>query len=183
MQQTAIEHRHGQCIIELHRGDIADEAVDAIVNAANEHLQLGSGVAGSIRRKGGPEIQRECDRLRFCASGHAVVTGAGNLKARHVIHAVGPFLGEGEEEQKLVQATEHCLALALELRLESIAFPALSTGVFGFPLARCAHLMLSTCVRHARAGTVLKRIVFVLYDVPAFDTFAHELHQLSLESG
>jgi O-acetyl-ADP-ribose deacetylase (regulator of RNase III) len=183
MQQTAIEHRHGQCILELHHGDIADEAVDAIVNAANEYLQLGSGVAGSIRRKGGPEIQRECDRLRFCASGHAVMTGAGQLKARHVIHAVGPRMGEGEEEQKLVQATTRCLSLACESRLESIAFPALSSGVFGFPMARCAHLMLSACVRHARSGTALKRIVFVLFDEPSLDTFEQELQALlSLES-
>ena len=182
MLETAIEHRHGQCILELHMGDIADQAVDAIVNAAEEHLQLGSGVAASIRRKGGPEIQRECDRLRFCPSGHAVMTGAGSLKARHVIHAVGPRMGEGEEEQKLVQATEQCLGLACESGLESIAFPALSAGTFGFPLARCAHLMLNTCVRHARAGTALKRIVFVLDDALAFDTFAHELQVLSLES-
>jgi O-acetyl-ADP-ribose deacetylase (regulator of RNase III) len=179
MHQTLTEHRFGHCVIGLHRGDITDEVVDAIVNAANESLQLGAGVAGAIRLKGGPSIQHECDRLGYCASGHAVLTGAGELKARYVIHAVGPRMGEGEEEQKLVSATEECLGLARDRGLSSIAFPALSTGVFGFPLGRCAHLMLSTCARHARAGTAPERMVFVLYDASAFEVFARELLELS----
>src|SRR4051812_35325279 len=124
--------------IELTEGDITNLDLDAIVNAANSGLILGSGVAGAIRSKGGPTIQRECDAIGHCDVGSAVITGAGNLPAKHVIHAVGPRMGEGSEREKLAGATRSSLELARENGLSSIALPAISTGVFGYPIADCA---------------------------------------------
>src|SRR3954464_3677722 len=120
--------------LELIEGDITELDVDAIVNPANEQLQLGAGVAGAIRAKGGASIQEECDRIGGTPVGTAVMTGAGNLKARQVIHAVGPRMGEGEEDRKLASAVRAALALADRRNLKSIALPALSTGVYGFPM-------------------------------------------------
>jgi O-acetyl-ADP-ribose deacetylase (regulator of RNase III) len=118
----------------LVEGDITDQDTDAIVNPANAMLQLGAGVAGAIREKGGETIQEECDRLGGTYVGGAVMTGGGNLKAKHVIHAVGPRMGEGDEDTKLRNATMNSLLLAEEHDLKSIAFPAIGTGVFGFRL-------------------------------------------------
>src|SRR5689334_22930847 len=120
--------------LELIEGDITTLDVDAIVNAANEHLQLGGGVAGAIRQKGGPSIQEECNRIGGTPVGTAVMTGAGNLKARQVIHAVGPQMGEGDEDKKLASAVRAALALADRRGFKSIALPAISTGIFGFPI-------------------------------------------------
>src|SRR6476620_6760866 len=120
--------------LELVEGDITELEVDAIVNAANEHLQLGTGVAGAIRQKGGPSIQVECDRIGGAPVGTAVMTGAGNLKARRVIHAVGPRMGEGDEDKKLASAVRAALGLADRRGMKSIALPAISTGTFGFPI-------------------------------------------------
>ena len=126
----------GNRILELRRTDITEQSVDAIVNAANAQLQLGAGVAGAIRSRGGPSIQRECDQIGGTSVGTAVMTGAGDLKAKHVIHAVGPRMGEGDEDAKLAAATRSSLEVAAGHRLRSIALPAISTGVFGFPLKR-----------------------------------------------
>ena len=117
----------------LVQGDLTELAVDAIVNAANSGLQLGGGVAGAIRTKGGPSIQEECNRIGPIRVGEAVVTGGGNLKASYVIHAVGPVYGEGDEDEKLRNATLNSLKRATEKGMKSIAFPAISTGIFGFP--------------------------------------------------
>src|SRR5947209_7276994 len=124
--------------LELVKGDITDLAVDAIVNAANSYLVLGAGVAGAIDEKGGPSIQSECDAIGHCDVGSAVITGGGELPAQYVIHAVGPIQGEGNEEAKLAGATRTSLQLARQHGLVSIAFPAISTGTFGYPLAACA---------------------------------------------
>src|SRR6185295_13146168 len=126
--------------IALTKGDITALDVDAIVNAANEHLQLGSGVAGAIRRRGGPAIQRECDRIGHCPVGGAVVTGGGDLPARWVIHAVGPVWrgGSAGEEDLLASAVRSSLERAEEIGAKSIALPAISTGIYGFPLDRAA---------------------------------------------
>src|SRR5712691_10469760 len=134
--------------LELVQGDITDLEVDAIVNAANEHLQLGSGVAGAIRAKGGPSIQEECDRIGGTPVGTAVMTGAGNLQARQVIHAVGPRMGEGDEDKKLASAVRAALALADRRGMRSIALPAISTGVFGFPMERAARITLTEIQRY-----------------------------------
>jgi O-acetyl-ADP-ribose deacetylase len=163
--------------LEWVEGDIADLDTDAIVNAANAQLILGAGVAGAIRRKGGPQIQQECDRIGGTFVGGAVLTTGGALKARYVIHAVGPRMGEGDEDEKLRQATRNALKLADEHRLTSVAFPALSTGIFGFPIQRCAAIMLQTTAEYLRGQTGLERVVFCLYGRESYDVFARELGQ------
>src|SRR5512134_1487909 len=149
--------------LELIEGDITEMDTDAIVNAANARLVLGGGVAGAIRRKGGPQIQEECDRIGGAFVGGAVITTGGKLKARHVIHAVGPRMGEGNEDEKLRNATLNSLRVADENHLKSIAFPAISTGIFGFPIQRCAEIMLATAIDYLRGKTGLERVVFCLY--------------------
>jgi O-acetyl-ADP-ribose deacetylase (regulator of RNase III) len=165
--------------IRLVRGDLTDLDVDAIVNAANARLVLGAGVAGAIRTRGGPSIQEECDRIGGTTVGQAVITGAGKLKARHVIHAVGPRMGEGDEDGKLRGATLNSLKRADENKLSSIAFPAVSTGIFGFPKERCARIMLST-VRDflEREETTLREVLFCLWSQEDFDVFARALDEL-----
>jgi O-acetyl-ADP-ribose deacetylase (regulator of RNase III) len=166
--------------LELVQGDITDMATDAIVNAANAQLVLGGGVAGAICRKGGPSIQQECDRIGGTHVGGAVITGGGDLKARHVIHAVGPRMGEGDEDAKLRDATLNSLILADQHGLKSIAFPAISTGIFGFPMDRCAQIMLKTTIDYLQTGgTGLTRIVFVLFDPTSLQAFEGQLKALA----
>jgi O-acetyl-ADP-ribose deacetylase (regulator of RNase III) len=165
--------------IELLQGDITDLAVDAIVNAANEHLVLGAGVAGAIRAKGGPSIQEECNKIGGTPVGTAVITGGGRLKAKYVIHAVGPRMGEGDEDQKLADATRNSLRLADENSLKSIALPAISTGIFGFPIQRCAEIMLYNTRSYVEEGTGIERVVFCLYDGAAMGVFERQLQKES----
>jgi Predicted phosphatase homologous to the C-terminal domain of histone macroH2A1 len=159
--------------IELVRGDITSLDVDAIVNAANEHLQLGAGVAGAIRRKGGPAIQEECDRIGHCETGGAVVTGGGALPARWVIHAVGPvWQGGGAGEERLLgSAVAAALDRAEEIGAKSVALPALSTGVYGFPIGRAAEISLREARRFASGARSVQRIVFCLFDDAALAAF------------
>src|SRR5437016_11698437 len=161
--------------IMLIQGDITELDTDAIVNAANKDLILGAGEAGAIRRKGGTQIQIECDLIGGTFVGGAVITTGGKLKARHVIHAVGPRMGEGDEDNKLKNATLNSLKLADEKGLKSIAFPAISTGVFGFPLYRCAEIMLATTCAYLQKTKGLKKVVFCLFDKAAFAVFEKEL--------
>jgi O-acetyl-ADP-ribose deacetylase (regulator of RNase III) len=164
--------------IELVQGDITELDSDAIVNAANAALVMGGGVAGAIRRKGGPEIQEECDRIGGTFVGGAVITSGGKLKAKHVIHAVGPRQGEGDEDRKLKSATENSLKLCDQHGLRSIAFPAISTGIFGYPLDKCATIMISTTSEYLKTGkTGLEKVVFCLYDSRAFEAFSEELRR------
>jgi O-acetyl-ADP-ribose deacetylase (regulator of RNase III) len=163
--------------LELVEGDITDLEVDSIVNAANEQLQLGSGVAGAIRRKGGPSIQEECDRIGGTPVGTAVMTGAGHLKARRVIHAVGPRMGEGDEDKRLAAAVRAALALADRRGMKSVALPALSTGNFGFPIDRAARIMLTEIHRFLQGGTKLERVVVCLLGDEAFGVFKRELRR------
>lgn len=164
-----------QTIVELVEGDLTEQDTDAIVNAANDRLILGGGVAGAIRRKGGPQIQEECDAIGGTYVGGAVITTGGNLKARHVIHAVGPRMGEGNEDEKLKNATFNSLRVADEYKLGSIAFPAISTGIFGFPIERAARIMLRTTIAYLNERTRLKRVVFCLFGQEAFSCFENEL--------
>jgi O-acetyl-ADP-ribose deacetylase (regulator of RNase III) len=163
--------------VELCEADITTLGVDAIVNAANEQLQLGGGVAGAIRKSGGPSIQEECDRIGGTPVGTAVMTGAGDLPAKQVIHAVGPKMGEGEEDRKLASAVRASLALADRNGMRSIALPAISTGIYGFPLERCARIMLTEIHRYLQGGTKLERVVVCLYGDDAFDLFKRELRK------
>lgn len=169
--------------ISLHDTDLTEMQVDAIVNAANSALQLGGGVAGAIRRKGGPAIQQACDRIGGTPVGTAVITTSGNLKARHVIHAVGPRMGEGDEDNKLENATRNSLQVADENKLTSIAFPAISTGIFGFPLDRCADLMLRTTIAYLQRETGIAEVHFCLWGREAFGVFEKTLHALTAQVG
>jgi O-acetyl-ADP-ribose deacetylase (regulator of RNase III) len=164
--------------LQLVRGDLTEESVDAIVNAANAHLQHGGGVAGAISRRGGAQIQAESDAWvrKNGPVSHArpAYTGAGRLPCRYVIHAVGPVWGEGQEDQKLQAAMEGSLELADRLSLVSIAFPAISTGIFGFPKQRAARIMLSTIQDYfARPeGSQLRQLRIVLFDQLTLSAFS-----------
>lgn len=157
--------------ITLRQGDLTEAKVDAIVNAANNDLILGGGVAGAIRVKGGPSIQAECDKLGPIALGEAAITTAGKLAARHVIHAASMRLGEATREENLRAATRNALLRAKENALESIAFPAIGTGIAGFAIERCAEVMLAEVRDHLRGETSLKRVEFVLYDKESLEVF------------
>jgi O-acetyl-ADP-ribose deacetylase (regulator of RNase III) len=173
-------------LIKLVQGDITDATTTAIVNAANKQLILGSGVAGAIREKGGPTIQQECSEIGWCDVGNAVITSGGNLPARYVIHAVGPRLGEGNEPGKLASATRASLTLAEKQGLSSIALPAISTGIFGFPLEACAQIMIRVAIDETFEGyRNLRQIVFCLFDERAYAAFAKEfrLQTDDLEGG
>lgn len=163
--------------LELVEGDITELDVEAIVNSANEELKLGAGVAGAIREKGGPSIQEECDRIGHTPVGTAVITNAGDLAARHVVHAVGPKFGEGDEDRKLASAVRSALALADRHGLKSIAFPAISTGIYEFPMDRCARIMLTEVYRYLQGGTKLERVAIALMGDDAFETFKRELRR------
>jgi O-acetyl-ADP-ribose deacetylase (regulator of RNase III) len=170
--------------LRLVKGDITDLDVDAIVNAANQHLKLGAGVAGAVRRRGGPSIQEECDRIGYCRVGGAVITGGGNLKARYVIHAVGPLGEDPEADALLASATRSSLRVADENGLSSIALPAISTGIFGYPIDACATIMLAEVIGYLRAGeSGLRTVVLCLYGRAAFDVFAAELGRQVKEGG
>jgi O-acetyl-ADP-ribose deacetylase (regulator of RNase III) len=173
-----MEARIGDRIIQLVQGDLTELAVDAIVNAANAQLVLGAGVAGAIRTKGGPSIQEECDAIGGTTVGQAVITGAGNLKARHVIHAVGPRMGEGNEDEKLRLATWNSLLRATENGLTSIAFPAISTGIFGFPKDRCAAIMLRAARQFLeQQSTSVAKVIFCLWSAEDLKIFVETLSQ------
>lgn len=161
--------------IKLVQGDITAIAVDAIVNAANVHLQMGGGVAGAILRKGGPVIQEECDKIGFTPVGQAAITGGGNLKAKYVIHAVGPRMGEGDEDNKLANATINSLILAFKNGLKTVAFPAISTGIFGYPLDKCAQIMFKTTETFLAKHKLPVEVIFCLYDRQAYQMFASTL--------
>jgi O-acetyl-ADP-ribose deacetylase (regulator of RNase III) len=153
------------------QGDLTEMDVDAIVNAANNDLQLGGGVAGAIRRKGGPTIQQECDAIGSIPIGSAAITGGGSLKARHVIHAASMQLGGGTTAPALRGATLFSLRIAAERGLKSIAFPAVGTGIAGFPLRECAEIMLREAAIHLQGKTSLEKIYFVLFDAQATGEF------------
>ncbi len=161
--------------IKLVQGDITELDTDVIVNAANAQLILGGGVAGAIRKKGGPTIQEECNKIGGTYVGGAVITNGGNLKARHVIHAVGPRMGEGNEDEKLRNATLNSLKLMDEHKLKTIAFPAISTGIFGYPIDRCSEIMISTAKEYLSGNTQIAEVIFCLYTASDFGIFFEKL--------
>ncbi|MDO8689618.1 MAG: macro domain-containing protein [Dehalococcoidia bacterium] len=168
----------GNAVVELFQGDITDLDTDAIVNAANSHLWMGAGVAGAIKRKGGPEIESEAVGKGPIPVGEAVVTGAGRLKTRFVIHAAAMGQDLETDERKIRAATANSLCRARELAIESIAFPALGAGVGGFPLSKVAAIMLDEVERHLHGGeNSVTRIVFSLFGAEAFHAFELELEK------
>jgi O-acetyl-ADP-ribose deacetylase len=157
--------------ITLVEGDITEQAVDAIVNAANSALQLGGGVAGRIRERGGPSIQRECDAIGPIEVGDAAVTGAGDLPARFVIHAAGMALGGSADEASVRSSVRRSFSLASERDCRTIAVPAVGAGIGGFSPQRCAEVLLEEARAHLAGETGLSEIRFVLFGEPAYRIF------------
>ena len=163
----------------LLRGNIVEVQADAIVNAANSALAGGGGVDGAIHRAGGPSIMAECDKLHGCPTGSAVATTAGRLKAQYVFHAVGPIYHERAEDARLLaNAYKTCLTLAEERTLKSIAFPSISTGVYGYPLDKAAPIALSTVIEHIQQPTSLQQVMFVLFGNDAYAAYKKALAHL-----
>ncbi len=157
--------------ITLLEGDITDQDTDAIVNAANSELVLGAGVAGAIREKGGPTIQRECDEHGPIEVGEAAITGAGELPARFVIHAAGMAPGGAADEASVRSSLRASLELARDRGLTSIAIPAIGAGIGGLALQRCAEVSLEEARAHLEGETSLEEIRFVLFGEPAYRVF------------
>jgi O-acetyl-ADP-ribose deacetylase len=157
--------------IEILRGDLTEMDTDAIVNAANNELQLGGGVAGAIRRKGGAQIQAECDEIGTIPVGGAAITPGGNLKARYVIHAASMELGGRTSAHSLRSSTAHSLRIAAQQGVKTIAFPAVGTGIAGFPVRECAEIMLREAAKHFEGPTSVEKIFFVLFDEEALTEF------------
>jgi O-acetyl-ADP-ribose deacetylase (regulator of RNase III) len=165
--------------IVLLQGDLTEMDVDAVVNAANNDLQLGGGVAGAIRRKGGEAIQRECDAIGSIPVGGAAITTGGKLRARFVIHAASMQLGGETTARALRSSTAHALRIAAERGLRSIAFPAVGTGIAGFAIPECARIMLREVVEHLKKSTSLEKIHFVLFDAQALSEFEKVLEEMA----
>jgi O-acetyl-ADP-ribose deacetylase (regulator of RNase III) len=160
----------------IKKGDITKEQVDAIVNAANSHLKHGGGVALAIVRAGGQEIQKESDeiikKIGFLPTGNAVITNAYRLPCKFVIYTVGPIYGEGNEDEKLSRAVYNSLYLAHLYNLKSIALPAVSSGIFGFPKDRCAKILIDTAVDFlSSVNTSIEKVIFCLFDDETFNYF------------
>ncbi|HEY4759291.1 MAG TPA: O-acetyl-ADP-ribose deacetylase [Thermoguttaceae bacterium] len=173
----------GTSILELQQGDITLQEVDAIVNAANSRLAGGGGVDGAIHRRGGPSIMAETDARypQGCPTGSAVISGAGNLPAKHVIHAVGPVWNGGQhgEAELLAGAYRRSLEMAVEHACRSIAFPALSTGAYRYPIELAARTALSTTIDFLQKQGEPALVRFVLFDAAAYAAFAAALKELT----
>jgi len=162
-------------ILELKKGDITEMETTAIVNPANKYLKHGGGVAKAIVEKGGEIIQKESDKIGFCPVGEAVITTGGKLKAKYVIHTVGPKWGEGKEKEKLKKSVLSCLKLADKKKIKSLSLPAISTGIFGFPKEKAAKIILETISDYVlKEKTNLEKIIVCLYDTPTFEIFKKE---------
>ena len=161
--------------IEVYKGDITQLELDALVNAANNRLWMGGGVAGALKRAGGKEIEDEAVKKGPIPIGEAIVTAAGKLKAKYIIHAAVMGQDLKTDAEKIRQATKDSLLRADELGIKSIVFPALGTGVGGFPLDECARIMIGQVRQHSARETELRRVVFALYDEPAYQAFKQEL--------
>lgn len=161
------------CTIEIFKGDITKLKVDAIVNAANSSLLGGGGVDGAIHRAAGPKLLEECKKLKGCKTGQAKITKGYNLPANFVIHTVGPIWngGNNNEDELLTNCYRNSLTLAIENKIRTIAFPAISTGVYGFPLERAAQIAIKTVKKFIQADKSIHKIIFICFDDRAYQTY------------
>ena len=172
----------GESVLELVEGDITEQEVDAIVNAANSGLRGGGGVDGAIHRAGGPAIMEACRAIAGCATGSAVATTAGSLHAKRVIHAVGPvYHARAKDAELLASAYRACLEIADAENLKSVAFPSLSTGAYGYPIRDAARIALSTVIAHLEGDTAIKTVRFVLFGQASYDAFERTLRDIENE--
>lgn len=178
------EAKFGTARLELVQGDITEQAVDAIVNAANTTLLGGGGVDGAIHRRGGPAILEECKRLGGCATGDAKITGGGRLPARYVIHAVGPVYRDGRhgEPELLASAYRRSLEVAREHGLKSVAFPSISTGAYRYPIRAAARIALGTVADFARRQGGLELVRFVLFTAADLAAYEEALAEVAAKS-
>lgn len=163
--------------IEVIQGDITKLAVDAIVNAANSSLLGGGGVDGAIHRAAGPHLLVECVKLRGCATGEAKMTWGYDLPAKHIIHTVGPVWhgGYSTEPEHLANCYRHSLALAEKNHIKTIAFPAISTGIYGYPLDQATKIAVDETIAYLNKGTSIEKVIFVAYDKKTYDSYLAQL--------
>ncbi len=175
----------GDAIVEVVEGDITMQDVDAIVNAANTSLLGGGGVDGAIHRAGGPAILAECRTLRGCETGDAKITTGGNLPAHHVIHAVGPIYRDGQhgEPELLASCHRRCLEIARDHGLRTIAFPAISCGVYGYPIADAARIAVESVATELERHGPIDIVRFVLFDAPTLAIFDAALADVEVAEG
>jgi len=185
MRSDLVQVTANQAKLSIMKGDITQQATDAIVNAANSSLMGGGGVDGAIHRAGGPAILEECkqivSRQGRLPTGKAVFTTGGNLKAKYVIHTVGPIWhGGGKGEAELLEsAYRESLKLAAENHLTSISFPSISTGAYGYPVEKASRVALGAVISFLRESiTSVKEVVFVLFDSPTFDAYSSALQEI-----
>jgi len=185
MEDNQVQVTVNQAKLSIVEGDITQQATDAIVNAANSSLMGGGGVDGAIHRAGGPSILEECkqivSRQGRLPTGKAVMTTGGNLKARHVIHTVGPIWhGGGKGEAELLEsAYRESLKLAVENHLASVSFPSISTGAYGYPIEQASKIALRVAISFLGENiTTIKEVVFVLFDSRTFDAYASALQEI-----
>lgn len=174
MQEKTINGK----ILKIMVGDITERDTDAIVNAANNYLKHGGGVAGAIVRKGGSIIQEESDKIGFVPTGSAAITTAGALKAKYVIHAVGPRWGEGNEEEKLKDALLSSLKIAEQYGLKSISVPAISSGIYGVPKEIVARVLVSTAAEFLKHAKTVDIVEFCLFDEDTYRFFRQEFDKI-----
>lgn len=180
MDKFMATYSFGPLTIALMRGNIVEAQVDAIVNAANSRLAGGGGVDGAIHRAGGPRIMEECRQIDGCPTGSAVATTAGRLPAKYVFHAVGPiYHGKGNEARLLASAYQACLDLAKQHQVQSIAFPSISTGVYGYPVELAAPIALTVIIEHSKKPTSLRQVLFVLFDDTTYTAYEKAMYNLT----
>ncbi len=173
-----VERTYRTTRILIQEADITEQAVDAIVNAANSHLSLGSGVAGAIARKGGPSIQQECNRHGPIQVGQSAITGAGNLPAKYVIHAASMPPGGSATAESIRGSVAHALQLAESHEVRTIAFPAVGMGIAGFPLDEGARIMMTTLKTHLDGGSQLSEVRFCLFGKVAYEAFVRAYEEV-----
>lgn len=173
----------GSSTLELVQGDITEQDTEAIANAANSRLAGGGGVDGAIHRAGGPAIMEECRKIGGCPTGHAVLTTGGNLKAKYVIHAVGPIYrgGGGKEADLLKNAYLSCLKIASEKGIKSIAFPSISTGAYGYPIDEASRIALTTCWDYLSKHPEIELVRFVLFGDSNYRAYEKTLQEIQQE--